>query len=204
MKVHDLRGLVRLLGRLRDRILLMTARCTLSLIDDGRRMQEVQLLLLSGERRSGMERVQEYGFTSVPLPGAEGVAVFYGGNRADGAVVATDDRRHRPRGWAPGEAGMYTAFGQLLKMDAHGNLHITVPGDIVLNAGGSVRTTAADKLELRGRVVASHGRERLQYDANGFGGAWTFASGQWRLLNYTLGAAPAETLPINPPEIPDG
>ena len=194
----------RLTQGLRNRVLLMVGHGVLKLIDDGPKMQEVQLGLMRGELRDRVERFQEYGFTSVPLPGAEAVAVFVKGDRSHGAVVATDDRRHRPRNLKGGEAAMYTAFGQLLKMDAHGNLHITVPGDIVLEAGGSVRTTAEDKLELRGRVVASHGRERLQYDANGFGGAWTFASGQWRLLNYTLGAAPAETLPISPPEIPDG
>ena len=194
----------RLTQGLRNRVLLMVGHGVLKLIDDSTKIQEVQLGLMRGELRDRVERFQQYGFTSVPLPGAEAIAVFVKGDRSHGAVVATDDRRHRPRGWAPGEAGMYTAFGQLLKMDAAGNLHITVPGDIVLNAGGSVRTTAADNVELRGRVVASHGRERLQYDANGFGGAWTFASGQWRLLNYTLGAEPAQTLPISPPEIPDG
>lgn len=201
MKVHDLRGIARLLSRLRDRILLMTARCTLSLVDDRLRMQEVQVLLLSAERRSGLERVQEYGFTSVPLPGAEAVAVFYGGNRADGAVVATDDRRHRPRGWAPGEVGLYAVPGQLLKMDEAGNLHINAPGDIVLNAGGNIRATAEADVELRGTVVASHGRERVQYDANGYGQVWEFASG-WRLLSYTIGASPGQTFPISPPEIP--
>lgn len=202
--VNLVKAVERLTQGLRNRVLLMVGHGVLKLIDDSTKMQEVQLGLMRGELRDRVERFQQYGFNSVPLPGAEAVAVFVKGDRSHGAVVATDDRRHRPRGWAPGEVGLYAVPGQLLKMDENGNLTINVPGNIVLNAGGSIRAAAEEDVTLRATVVASHGRERVQYDANGFGGAWTFASGQWRLLNYTLGAEPAQTLPISPPEIPHG
>ena len=73
----------------------MISRAVLSAISDGAGIQLVQVKLLEGEVRDGVERFQNYGFTSVPLPGAEGIMACVSGNRDHGVIVAMDDRRYR-------------------------------------------------------------------------------------------------------------
>ena len=69
---------------LRGRVQLMIGRAILSAISDAGKIQTAQAQLLADEVQDDVERIQEYGFASVPLPGAEGVVVFVGGNRDHG------------------------------------------------------------------------------------------------------------------------
>jgi len=99
--------LERWLVPLRNRVLLMLARGMVRAVrtqDDKRRLQ---LELLADEETDNMEQMQEYGFASEPTAGAECLAVFFGGDRNNGMVVATDDPRCRPRGLNPGEVCLY-------------------------------------------------------------------------------------------------
>ena len=43
----------------------------LKLVDDAKQMQQLQVTALKDEVRSGVNRMQDYGFTSVPVEGAE-------------------------------------------------------------------------------------------------------------------------------------
>lgn len=136
----------------RQRVSLMVGRCILRAINDTKGVQLVQAQLMADELHGDMERIQQYGFTGVPLPGAEGVAVFVGGNRDHGLIIAVEDRRYRLKGLAGGEVAMYTDEGDYIKLargnkiefkttridiDAPGGLHIN--GDVV--AGGISLTT---------------------------------------------------------------
>lgn len=122
MRVSDLR---RLLAPLQRRVLLTVGRAIIRLVDDALETQEVQLSLLRGEVRDGVERLQEYGFSSVPLPGARAIALFVGGNRDHGVVVATDDPRYRPSGHEPGETAIYDHGGQIVHLRADGSVLIS-------------------------------------------------------------------------------
>lgn len=93
---------------MRGKVRLMVGRAILAAIGDAGPIQTAQAKLLADETHDDMERVQEYGFTSVPLPGAEGVVVFVGGNRDHGLIIATDDRRYRLKGLQGGEVALYT------------------------------------------------------------------------------------------------
>lgn len=93
---------------MRGKVRLMVGRAILAVISDGGPIQTAQAKLLADEAHDDMERIQEYGFTSVPLPGAEGVVVFVGGNRDHGLIIATDDRRYRIKGLQGGEVAIYT------------------------------------------------------------------------------------------------
>ncbi len=101
----------KMLAPLRNRVANMVARAIVQLVNDGAKIQLVQLGVLDGETREACERFQEYGFTSVPLAGAEAVVLFVGGRRDHGLVVAVDDRRSRPTGLAAGEVALYTDEG---------------------------------------------------------------------------------------------
>lgn len=101
---------------LQRRVMLMVARAIVRTVGDGDKMQVMQLALLRDELRDRVERFQEYGFTSHPHPGAEAVAVFVGGDRGHGLVVAVDDRRYRLTGLAQGEVALYDDLGNVVAL----------------------------------------------------------------------------------------
>lgn len=129
-----------------NRLANLLARVVLSRIDDSKKMQLVQLTALDGETRENVERVQNYGFTSVPKPGAEGVAVFVGGYRDHGLVVAMDDRRYRPTGLQAGEVAVYTDQGDKVVIERGGTIRVTASTKVVV---------AAPLVELAGNTEAA-------------------------------------------------
>lgn len=103
----------------------MCARCVLRLASDGLKLQALQVGLLDGETADDVERFQNYGFTSVPLPGAEGVCLFLGGDRAHGVVIAMDDRRYRLKALQGGEVAIYTDEGDSIVLKRGNEIHVT-------------------------------------------------------------------------------
>lgn len=101
----------KLTAPLRHRVRLMIGRAIVALVNDDLKEQAVQISLLNGEVRDGVERYQEYGFTSHPHEGAEAITLFIGGNRDHGIVIATGDRRYRLKGLQAGEVALYTDEG---------------------------------------------------------------------------------------------
>ncbi|MBG3877496.1 phage baseplate assembly protein V [Desulfovibrio oxamicus] len=103
----------------------MVARATVRRVDDGPKMQELQVGLLADELADGVERFQNYGFTAHPMPGAEGIAVFVGADRAHGVVIAVDDRRFRLTSLEPGEVAIYTDEGDTIHLMRDRRIKIT-------------------------------------------------------------------------------
>lgn len=123
----DLRTLFR-------RLRLLAARGVLRLVEDAGGLQRVQLDLLAGETRDGIERMQQYGFTSHPLVGAEAFAIFLSGDRGRGVALAIDDRRYRLKSLAAGEVALYTDEGDVIHFKRGRTIEIT--------AGAKVKVTA--------------------------------------------------------------
>lgn len=147
----------KLLAPITRRIMLCIGRGVVRQVDDAADLQRVQVSLLAEEDRDQVERLQPYGLSAVPVPGAEAVVVAIAGNRDHPVAVAVDDRRFRPRGLQPGEVCVYSRVqGQRITLLADGTIRIegaaihligpvavtgdvTVSGDVV--AGGiSLRT----------------------------------------------------------------
>ena len=107
-------GLVeRAVRPLKRRVRLMIGRAVLQLVDDKRyplerRFQAMQIKGHASETLDGVERIQNYGITSVPHPRAECVVAAVGGVRQHSLVIAVDDRRYRVTRLAPGEVCIYT------------------------------------------------------------------------------------------------
>ena len=99
----------RLIRPVRTSVANTIARAVVRRVSDGALLQLLQLTDLPGAPIDGAERFQQYGFSSVPLEGAEAVTLFPNGNRAHPLVVAVDDRRHRPTGLPPGTTCVYAA-----------------------------------------------------------------------------------------------
>lgn len=113
----------KLIAPLKRRVLLMVGRCVLKASYDDETLQLLQLTLLANEVRDKVERIQEYGFTSRPLAGAEGVCVFPGGDRSHGVVIATDDRRYRKNNLDEGDVALYSDLGDYLWFKRSRELH---------------------------------------------------------------------------------
>lgn len=133
---EDLRQLRQLLQPLRQRVASLVARGVVKLVNDVKKLQLVQLGVVAGEAVDDVEHHQPYGFSSVPLAGAEAVLV---GDRSRPMAVVISDRRYRPVGGEAGEVCIYTDEGDLIKL---GRGHI-----ISLATSGQVRLGSAAAAE---------------------------------------------------------
>jgi phage baseplate assembly protein V len=157
------RALLRPVAR---RVALLASRGVVRLSDDAHKLQELQVGLLKGETRGPLERFGEFGWTSRPPVGSEVVALFFGGSRDHGVVVAVEDRNTRPQGLQEGEALAYNAFGVRILLKADGAIEITAPGGVKIEApelrlsgsltvdgsitaGGDVSDAAGSMAEIR-------------------------------------------------------
>jgi hypothetical protein len=109
------------------------ARGVVGAVDDSKLMQEVTGHFLKGEKRSGIEAPQNYGFTSVNMPpdmdgdgnitgSAEHFTSFIGGSRSFPVAGVIDDRRHRLNGLDQGDVAMFRTAQDNLQ------LHLTSSG----------------------------------------------------------------------------
>lgn len=116
----------KLTAPLRSKVANMIARAVLKAADDSKKMQLLQLEAGAlGEVRADVEHVQPYGFTAVPLEGAEAVVVFPGGRRDHPLAVAVADRRYRIKDLANGEVCVYDHTGTTILLKSNGDVVIT-------------------------------------------------------------------------------
>lgn len=101
------RALNMALRPLRRKIRKMLSRAVIKAVDDSLKAQGLQITLYADEVREDVERFQEYGFTSVPVEGAEAICLSLGGERDHPVVVATEDRRYRPKDLSEGDVAIY-------------------------------------------------------------------------------------------------
>ena len=66
----------KILDPLKRRILMSISRAVIETIKDDQGIQSMQASLLADEVQDDMERFQNYGLTSHPPKGSEGIAVF--------------------------------------------------------------------------------------------------------------------------------
>lgn len=137
------------LRRVGNRVRLMVGRAVVQLVVDTAKLQTVQVQVRSGEVRDDVEHFQHYGFTSVPLPGAEGVALAVGGSTGHLVVICIDDRRYRVVGLAPGEMAIYDDLGQ--------KVHLTRAGMVVDGAGLPITFQNAPSIDFNVDEVRHNG-----------------------------------------------
>ena len=118
------RTVAKLMAPVARKVRLIARRAVVALVYDDPKLQELQLAIFSGEIRDTVERWQDYGFTSHPLPGAEAIVLGLGGNTDHGAVIKVDDRRYRLRSLAQGEVALYDDQGQVVHLKRDKSIHI--------------------------------------------------------------------------------
>lgn len=126
----------------------MLARGTVVMAKSTTRMQALQVKLLSGEVKDGVEHFEAYGLTAHPKGGAEHITLFLGGDRSHGVTIMVADRRHRPTGLAEGEVALYDDLGH--------KVHLTRNGIVIDGGGHAVDVVNAPDLTVGGISVVHH------------------------------------------------
>lgn len=133
---------------------------------DSSKMQQLKLRIRKGEVRDAIERLQEYGLTSVPFAGAEAVCLFVGGDRDHPLVIAVDDRRYRLKGLAGGEVALYDDLGQVIHLKRD-KIHIKTETKVVVDSPNIELTADAAQKVLRGDVFKAFFDAHIHIDGDG-------------------------------------
>ncbi len=150
MNLNDLRMM---LAPLANRVANMVGRGIVKVVDDAKKIQELQVVMLNGETRSDVERLQNYGFTSNPKPDAEAVVAFVGGRRDHGYVLGVDDRRYRICNLESGEVCVYNNTGAKIVIKTNGDIEVTPKTGQKLALVGDM--TISGKLDVTGKGTFS-------------------------------------------------
>lgn len=140
---------------LHNRISNLLGRGSLRELDDSDGIQTLSADLGDDETRTELERLQQYGFTSVPLKGADLVVAFVNGSRDHGVVLAVDDRRYRLKALADGEVAIYTDQGDYIHLQRGGTIKVHASTKVVLDAptvelaGNTDAAALASKVDAR-------------------------------------------------------
>jgi len=121
--------------RLLQMIQRLASAARLLRVNDGTRIQMIQVEILGGEIRN-VARLQDYGITSVPLPDAEGIALSLNGQRGRTVVIKMDDGRYRPVDLQPGDTCLYTNEGTVV--------HLQKGRKVLVDAASEVTVRSAD------------------------------------------------------------
>lgn len=129
------------------RVLNVFAPGSISGVDDTGPVMRAQVKIGYLEINDSVPILQQFGFASVPPSGSDVAVMFIGGDRSNGAGVATNHQGSRFRGKASGESVLFNAFGMSVLMSA---------GGIVINTGG-VPMVVEGNLHVTGEVIRGFG-----------------------------------------------
>ena len=195
------RAIASVLQPLRNRVMLMIGRCVIEASSDEERAVLLQVRGLHGEVMSGVEQILTYGHTCLPMPPsgegkAEGILVAIGGDRRHAVVIATEDRRYRPRGeMQPGENVFWDHQGSKIHLRAGNEMLIKVPDGA---QDGTVRIEATE-VEIVADTVTINGDLVVTGDVSDADGSMAaIRTGYNAHTHVENDAAPAPTEPPNP------
>ena len=146
---------------LQARVMGMLARAVITAVNDAASAQALQIETLADDAADEVERFAQYGFTSVPHPGAEAIVAAMGGLRSHGVVIAVEDRRYRLKGLKSGEVALFDDQDQVVKLGREG-VEITTPRRMRIEAetielggeGGRKVARVGDQVDLTtGKIV---------------------------------------------------
>jgi len=166
------------LRTLARRVRMLLARSVVAMVNDALKVQGLQITVLDGEVAQ-VQRFQEYGFTSVPLPGAEAIVAALAGARSHLVAIAVDDGRYRLKGLQKGEVALYTDEGDVIQFKRGNVIEVTSAGSVEVTAPqvtvlASTKVTldspevhCTHKLTVAGDITAKNVTADTEVTANG-------------------------------------
>lgn len=142
--------LMRTIEAMQRQLLGLIGRAVVKSISAATKCQTVDVSLIAGEPKAGVEHLEPYGFTARANSGAEAVVLFPDGDRSHAVVVTVSDRRYRLKGLQTGEVAVYDDQGQ--------SVTLTREGIVVDGAGKTITFRNAPEarfemdLEVTGQV----------------------------------------------------
>jgi phage baseplate assembly protein V len=151
--------------RLHQRVLHVIGRGRITTGNDAASVQMHQVKLGPDEIKDDIPRLAEFGLTSMPPVGSDVVVLFLGGDRSNGAIVATGHQASRPKGLQVGETMLYCQDGKSIYLTASGGVVVEAKGqDVTVNNATTVIINASDKvrmvtplLEVTGDIIDNAG-----------------------------------------------
>lgn len=133
-----------LIEKIMSRVRLIVSYCTVNASKNSDDGMIVDAEFVPGEKRTGLEFFQQFGFSSRPKGDVDGVALFIGGSRDNGVVIAT---RGEKQELEDGEVVVYSAFGSSVKLKKDGSIALSP-------ASGKNVVTESDLL-CKGQLLAT-------------------------------------------------
>jgi len=109
---------------IKDRLYLLAGKAIIKAVNDGAPIQELRISALAGEAMDRIARMQEFGFSSNPPAGSEGIILALGANRENLVMIATENRNVRIKNLASGETVIYTDDGTYLHLKKSGQVEL--------------------------------------------------------------------------------
>jgi phage baseplate assembly protein V len=113
-------------------------------VDDSGKQQRHTLTGLTSEQLKRVVHSQQFGFSSVPPAGSEGLLAEHGGRSDRSHVFHTEHPDYRPTGYSPGDSVLYDAHGNICSLIKK-NINIVGAQTITLKA----QTVIFDSQDIR-------------------------------------------------------
>ena len=174
-----MRGLIKMMAPLKRGLQQMLRIGSLLKVNDAQPLQLVQVETLSGEIIE-VPRIQDYGITSVPMPGAKGVMAAVGGKTNSYVCIKMDDRRYRLVGLKKGEVCLYDYQGQYVHLKQGGMMDLLALNQItakvpLFRVEGDLVATGEiiDRVDTTGQSMANMRNTYNNHDHDGDSGGIT-------------------------------
>jgi len=113
-------------------------RAILDTINNSTDIQLLKVSIMEGEVKDQIERLEDYGFTSVPKSGSEVLLGFIGGNKNQGIAIRVGDSRVRLKSLDAGEVAMYHESGTYIKLNKTGGIEISSSENVTIKNSGTI------------------------------------------------------------------
>lgn len=145
------------MNKILNSLRLMVGRCVVmaTRTENGEMLADLELI--AGEKRRGVEFLQQFGFSSRPMGDVSGLALFVGGNRDNGILIATNADGKNPE-LKKGEVCLFSPHGQKILLKEDGSVEVSA-------AAGKVITLAND-VECNGNFKANGDVSAQNVNAN--------------------------------------
>lgn len=135
-----------------NKIRLIVGLCSVKSTDYDSNELKADVELLPGERRRKLDFLQQYGLISRPVGDVSGLALFVGGNRANGVVVACNgEEKAMQKKLEPGEVCLISPYGQQVFFKKDGSVSI-VSGNGEIELDGKLHVT--EGIEADGEILS--------------------------------------------------
>lgn len=151
------------LQRLHQRLLHAIGRGRITTGSDVGAVQTQQVKLGPLEIKDAVPRLAEFGLTSMPPVGSDVVLVFIGGDRSNGAIIATGHQQSRPTGLNPGETMIYSQDGKSIYLTAAGGIIVDGKGqDVIVNGAANVTVNSSATVTVNSTDVVINASEKIR------------------------------------------